>query len=166
MKKSNWKQRSNTYYKSFIQRFVEKIKINDETDCWEWIGTKNSDGYGNFLVHDVVMKAHRISYLIHIGEIPSGMCVCHHCDNPSCVNPDHLFLGTHTDNMRDMTRKRRLKIPKLRGENCGSAKLSDLQVKEMRDIYKNEEISTGKLGKMFGISQPQAWRIVKYISRD
>lgn len=164
--KSNWRFSNKSFYKSFIIRFIEKIRINDITDCWEWIGGKNDDGYGNFYVKGKgILKAHKISYIIHIGDIPEGMCVCHHCDNPSCVNPYHLFLGTRKDNMQDMSEKKRYVVPKLKGEKCGASKLSDKQVEEMRKIYSEIKISTRKLGELFGISQPQACRIVNYKSR-
>jgi hypothetical protein len=93
---------------SMEQRFNKKYIINEHTDCWEWTAAKNNIGYGMFRFSKELMRtAHRVSYEINKGPIPHGMVVCHTCDNPKCVNPDHLWVGTHKDNSRDMTSKGR-----------------------------------------------------------
>ena len=91
-------------------------KVNKTEECWEWIATKNRYGYGIITIGKVGMgksgkafMAHRISYELTYGEFDKSLFVCHHCDNPSCVRPDHLFLGTQTDNMRDCANKGRTK---------------------------------------------------------
>lgn len=83
---------------------------SEPQQCWTWIGTKGRGGYGLMIVDGKPMRAHRYSWQLHFGET-NGLDVCHHCDNPSCVKPSHLFLGTHTDNMRDMVRKGRCRYP-------------------------------------------------------
>lgn len=88
-------------------RFHAKYVPEPNTGCWLWEGATIRSGYGRHNINGVQMGAHRASWIIHNGDIPDGMHVCHKCDTPPCVNPDHLFLGTHADNMRDMQAKER-----------------------------------------------------------
>ena len=92
-----------------LQRFWEKVQ-KKSGGCWTWLGAKNNQGYGNFNVGGKFERAHRIAYCLSIGEVPAGLFVLHHCDNPSCVNPKHLFLGTQKDNMQDCLKKGRFPV--------------------------------------------------------
>lgn len=109
------------FHKRFDARFWEKV---DKTDgCWNWIAARGSvrektPGYGHFGYLGKTHLAHRLSWKIHFGEIPAGIFVLHKCDNPGCVRPDHLFLGTHADNMADAKTKGRMIKPKMIGPVC------------------------------------------------
>jgi hypothetical protein len=105
---------------SVIDRFKEKMSNQDSNGCINWLGCRSAGRYGAFIVgkrSDASRKrytAHRMSYILFIGEIPEGMCVCHSCDNVLCVNPRHLWLGTQNDNMQDMIKKGRANHPVMR----------------------------------------------------
>lgn len=113
-------------------------KISKTNSCWLWIGPLTNRGYGQFSDSGKRCLAHRYSFRIHkCQEIPSGLYVCHHCDNPRCVNPDHLFLGTNSDNQLDASRKGRLKSRSdahVRGESHSLSKLTEQQVLYLRSL--------------------------------
>jgi len=141
-----------------IERFHKKYEIN-KSECWIWIaGTRlNSKGvaYPRHWTDDrKSIGAHRFSFELVHGAIPKSMYVCHKCDTPLCVNPDHLFVGTHQDNMRDMVQKRRSFTG--RGENKkGRAKLTNQQADQIRKM----NISHTKIAALFGVSQATIGRI-------
>jgi hypothetical protein len=133
--------------------FTNSIAINSETGCWEWVGSVNNKGYGQFFFNGKKWFAHRYSYKYFVGDI-GDLHVCHSCDNPKCVNPDHLFLGTRFDNMRDKVLKGRSNMPiKLSKEDVWNIKKLKADNKgntEIARIYKIDEstvrgIITGKL---------------------
>lgn len=122
-----------------ISKFISKIGSINDNGCMEWLGWKNKFGYGKFSVGSKYIFAHRYSYEYYIGAITDDMCVCHTCDNPSCVNPAHLWLGTNTDNRQDMVNKNRQPYkkgvaPKI--DNKGSkhvfAKLNENKVRDIK----------------------------------
>jgi predicted DNA-binding protein len=118
-------------------RFWSKVNVLSDDDCWEWSGGKYPSGYGTFSFMGKSMQAHRVSYILTTGEIPPRMCICHKCDNPPCVNPRHLFLGTYQDNTNDMIKKGRWK----KGE------MSMNSTKRAFNLYLSEEVIE-KLEKM------------------
>ena len=103
-------------------------RLDKSGDCWEWTGHKIDSGYGRIVVDGRRELSHRVAFRLSGYSIPLGMCVCHHCDNPGCCNPNHLFLGTHADNMRDMAEKGR--------SRSGSAKLIQEDVPRIRDMIR------------------------------
>lgn len=116
--------------RSARQRF-ESFVTRGLGPCWLWMGGVTHNGYGRFKFEGKTRRAHRYSFVQHRGEIPRGYDVLHSCDTPSCVNPDHLFLGTHQDNMIDRSAKGR----QSRGERNGSSKLTADQVAKIRSRY-------------------------------
>ncbi len=113
------------------ERFSEKFISIGTGGCWPWTAATNYYGYGKISVSRSHWDfAHRVAWPIHYGEIPDNMLVLHRCDNPLCVNPSHLFLGTQNDNLQDMQKKGR----KACGERHGQAKLSDAQIDEIRSL--------------------------------
>lgn len=115
---------------SLSEKLERYSKVDPETGCVEWTRYRNQDGYGQVNIGHRMMGAHRVSWEIKHGPIPEDLQVLHKCDNPSCINPEHLFLGTQTENIADMNAKGR-QVPS-RGARNGRAKLTDDQVREIR----------------------------------
>lgn len=146
-----------------MKRFWDKVDITSKHSCWEWVGAKDKNGYGLFQLRTKhTVRAHRFSYEEFFGIIPNGLFVCHKCDNPSCVNPTHFFLGTPKDNLQDASKKRRL--PGGHGpkwEKNGQAKISKKDVIEIRRLYKTGEFFHYQIAKSFGIKKSQIGRIIR-----
>lgn len=139
-------------------RFWEKVAKGD--GCWLWLGARSKAGYGQIGLGRKVLYAHRLSAEWVHGPIPAGTEVCHKCDAPACVNPDHLFLGTHADNGADAASKGRMRPP--RGEASPKAKLTAEQVVAIR----RDTRTTRAIGRDYGVSnrhvsaikRGEAWR--------
>lgn len=130
------------------ERFWKKVERSDS--CWEWTGARDQKGYGALVWAGRVHGSHRIAWELTNGPITDGLHVLHRCDNPPCVRPDHLFLGTHRDNMRDRDRKGRL--VNLRGEQHPQARLTDAQVAEVR-ARRAAGATTVALAAEYGVGQ-------------
>lgn len=139
--------------------FWSKVSMPiNQDDCWEWTGATRR-GYGVMGAHRRSLYVHRISWWLAYGEIPDGLFVCHKCDNPKCVNPSHLFLGTTQDNTQDKVNKGRQHRPK--GELSGTHKLTQVQVDYIRERYAQGGITQRKLAAEFGVKQQCISRVVK-----
>lgn len=153
--------------KNYDEKFLGRYKVLDN-GCWEYQGVKNCYGYGRVYIGRKHTVAHRYMYQLKKGVIPKGMLVLHKCDNPSCVNPDHLFLGTHTDNMNDMIKKKRNrkcenysrklnyeKAESIRSENNKSiseiARKYDISRSTVRDVLDHNTWKCKKLRKEKGL---------------
>lgn len=136
--------------KDISERFWNKIEICGDDECWNWKTQKGKQRYGKCKIDGIIFRSHRIAWELVNGKIPDGLCVCHHCDNPSCCNPRHLFLGTHKENMVDMRQKG--KGARCPGISNPSAKLTESQVLEIRKL-KNEGMNYTKIGSLFGVGR-------------
>lgn len=163
-----------------LERFYNKVQLPDSPDgCWIWAAGTTSAGYGRFSFNKREGLAHRFSYQYFIGAIPEGMYICHRCDNPSCVNPAHLFAATQKDNLADMVRKGRacfgdrngsrihpervrrgdnhpfkLHPEKIqRGEAHSQAKLTENQVREIRQRFVAGGVNYPQLAHEYGVNK-------------
>jgi hypothetical protein len=147
--------------KPLEERFWSKVwKYKEQGACWVWFGGKMRKGYGEIALGGrgtPHISAHRLAWILHNGPIPKGMLVCHHCDNPPCVNPEHLFLGTYSDNMMDLEKKGLSNHPK--GED-NHAKLSEEQVQEIRRKYVPNVVTMLQLGKEYGVADETIRKII------
>jgi hypothetical protein len=152
---------------SLKERFEKQFMAEPNSGCWLWTGTLKENGYGEIKDSERrPMKAHRASWVIFHGTIPHGLLVCHHCDTPACVNPNHLFLGTHKDNAADMVKKGRrgkrggngLRWVGAQGEKNTGAKLEESQVKEI--LLLNKTMPQREIGNRFGVCRKTVNRII------
>ena len=149
------------------ERLKKNIKVNSSTGCWEWQGVKRC-GYGRTIIgsrKDGTRKsisAHRLAYIVWKGDIPNGYEVCHKCDNPCCINPDHLFVGTRQDNIDDRERKGRNVIKT--GEENQNAKLTKDSVTEARLEHVVNGVSFQKLADKYGVNKKTIMNAVKGVT--
>ena len=146
-------------------RLLNKARLT-ESGCWQWIGKTQRRRYGLFWHREKYTGAHRVSYEVFVGPIPAGLVVRHSCDNPGCINPNHLSLGTQKDNARDRTERGR--GHKLKGELIGTSKLTESQVREIRASV---NMSLQDIAQKYGIDKSNAWAIRagkswKHVSTD
>lgn len=181
---------------SFATRFWSRVTKSEESGCWEWTMAKAPTGYGILTLARVKRYAHRTAYELANGPIPDGLFVCHHCDNPPCINPAHLFLGSQKDNMQDASRKGRSRggvafgdangarrHPErlargethnsrtkpwtvLRGEGHGRAKLTDQEVRDIRNRFSTGGYTQQELARTFNISPSQMGNIIHMRQRQ
>jgi hypothetical protein len=151
--------KTNSQNKAGSKEYISENSEIDINGCWIWKRYKDKKGYGLLTFKGNPILAHRLSYLTFVGEIPNNLFVLHTCDNPTCVNPKHLFLGNHQDNMKDRNNKNR----QAKGEDNGRSKLVQEEANEIRDLYSAEleerakgkdfQLTQRKLAKRFKVSQ-------------
>lgn len=141
------------------KRFWKYVTKGAEDACWEWCGSRQPKGYGTFRVEGRTLKTHRVSYELHKGPIPEGLWVLHKCDNPPCVNPAHLWLGTNADNVADKTANGR--AFRLIGERHHKAKITDEIVRKIRAEWAAGGKTYPQIGAMFSINSEIVGRVVR-----
>lgn len=129
-----------------VERFWRRVQKTD--DCWLWLGGRRGDGYGAWVYEGKQQGVHRLAYMLEVGPIPQGMVVMHSCDNPICVNPSHLSLGTPAENSADAAHKGR----RLPGSRNHQAKLTEPQVISMRSLYDRGTWTQKELAHKFDVS--------------
>ena len=128
--------------RSIKDKFQEKYVVSGESGCWLWTASKDVEGYGQMAHKGKRYRSHRLSFELHKGEIPDGLKVLHKCDNPSCVNPDHLFLGTHQENMDDMLAKGRQQ----KGSRHAHSKITEEVAALIKKFLKRHPAQLGGFG--------------------
>jgi hypothetical protein len=143
-----------------MEWLMSRVVITDN-ECWEWQGAKDPKGYGFVKRDKRNLKAHRYAYELANGPIPDGLMVCHTCDNPSCCNPSHLWLGTNRDNILDAVRKGRHRSNVPSGERHPLSKLTDEHVREIRAAYGTQAYSHTAFAKRFGVDPSTIGRVAR-----
>jgi hypothetical protein len=142
----------------WAERFLAKIDMGAPDECWEWRGDRAPFGHGRLTHAKRQVLAHRLAYALWNGDLPADAFICHHCDNPPCCNPAHLYAGTHRQNMRDkVVRGRTSSNP---GESNGYARLTDEEVLMIRSDWATGRWKQRELAARYGTSQANVWQIV------
>lgn len=147
-------------------RLFAKV-MREPSGCWLWTGyRKVAPGYGAISIHNRLFFVHRLSWILHHGPIPEGMHVCHRCDVPNCVRPEHLFLGTHQENVEDMLAKGRGSTPPVHiGEAHPKVVVGDARVAEVRARWAANPGDQRALAREYGVSQSTIWRWIHGATR-
>ena len=135
-----------------LRKFWSRVKKGNQNECWNWTYRLNRSGYGLFFHKGKTLRAHRMSMIL-IGHNVDDLCVCHHCDNPPCVNPSHLFLGTQQDNMRDREAKGRT-------SKDGTLKINSNDIAEIKRIRLLPGYTNASVGRMFCVSGATVSRVI------
>lgn len=141
-----------------IERFWSKVDKRSDNECWNWKSPSMHSGYGQMTLYRSqdrkrVVSVHRLSWIIHNGAIPKGMCVCHKCDNRMCVNPHHLFLGTYADNIKDCNLKGRKSFDT-------KHKLNTEKANEIRELYNSGNYTQKEISKLYSIALCTVYAVI------
>lgn len=148
------------------ERFMRRVQVGDPSACWEWTASRKKKRWHGQWRNGAgkIELAHRAAWRLLRGEIPAGLCVLHRCDNPACCNPCHLFLGTHSDNFRDMWAKGRARPKANRGQEHGNAKLTADLVRDIRTSKEAGTVLAHRLGitatTVCDVRRRRTWRHV------
>lgn len=142
-----------------LDAVMGKIHVNPTTQCWEWTGARDKDGYGVVTVSRKSKRLHRLLFELYYGYIDDDLVMCHECDNPPCCNPEHLFQGTIQDNSDDMVAKGR----SLKGERNANTALRQEEAEEIRKMYA-EGMKQREIAEMYGMTQQAISSIVNGIN--
>lgn len=148
-------------HEEWVQRFFEQIDKNGPNGCWLWTGAKYRGGYGHMGMNGKNTKVHRFSYEHFVGPIPAGLIVRHKCDNPCCVNPEHLMTGTHKDNTNDKIARGRFRYGTARGEANGRTKLTVESVMKTKEMWDTKQFTIPMIAAATGITRTNVGAIVQ-----
>lgn len=155
--KMNWPQ-------DVVDRFWNKVRFPENVDdCWEWTAYKNRSGYGVFIINNKTFSTHRLSWMFYNGPIDADKLVCHKCDNRSCVNPNHLFIGTYKDNTQDMINKNRQKPP-LGQKNAFSTLLNSQVIEILNNVINGKYNSVSEISDHYNVGLDCIYQIFKEIN--
>lgn len=144
-----------------VERFWSKVAVGAPDDCWLWSASLDTKGYGQFRSRGTMVRAHRWSYVAANGSIDSAVHVLHSCDTPRCVNPAHLFTGTHADNMADMAAKGRAsRVARFAGDDHPNSRLTADQVADIRRRYTGKRGQQAAFAREFGVTKSAVHLVV------
>lgn len=146
-------ERPRLVYDKSVDRMLEKVSIDRETSCWVWTGARDPLGYGRFTYDGMTRTAHRLMFCLMYGDQPASVLVCHNCDNPSCINPSHLYAGSAQSNMDDMMARGRNKYWRRVGQDHPRSKITQAQALEIADEKRWGDMSQREVGEIYGITQ-------------
>jgi len=148
-------------YSNLPLKFWSKVEVNPDTGCWEWTGAvRGKHNYGSYSHEGKTRTTHRLVAAEYYRGIPDGSLVLHHCDNTICLRFNHLYFGTHADNMRDMVERGRGNHTPHMGEENGNAKLTDQAVRDIRVLFSRDGVTRQSLSKTYGVSHSVVARVI------
>jgi len=144
---------------SLGDRLWHQSKTGGPDECWTWVGHISQDGYGQIGVNNEICRAHRVAYRLDNGQ-PAENFVCHHCDNPLCINPAHLYDGTNSQNQKDASERGQKQV----GEDHYDSRLTEKDVQEIRERYEETDITQSKLAELYGVSLGAVGKIIRRVT--